>query len=89
MAKKINRILYSSKFINAFRKIPQKIKEKAVKKEKIFRLSCFDSRLKTHKLKGKYSNYYSFSITNSYRIIFEFYKEGVIFVDIGTHEFYK
>jgi len=89
MEKRIKEILYSSRFAKSYQKIPLSIKNKAVKLEKVFKSNCFDKRLKTHKLAGKYKNYYSFSVSYSYRIVFEFYKNGVIFIDIGTHKIYK
>lgn len=89
MKKQIKNIFYSSRFKKSFQKLPTKIQKKACRLEKIFRKNCFDPQLKTHRLKGKYRNYFSFSITYSYRIVFEFYEDGVLFIDIGTHEIYK
>ena len=86
---KVNKITYSSHFAKAFKSLPEKIKELAIQKEKIFRADCFDSRLKTHKLKGKLKPYWSFSINYSYRILFEFQTDGeVSFIDVGTHSIY-
>lgn len=66
------------------------IKQKAEKKEKIFRKSPFDSRLKTHKLKGILDGFLVFSIDYQYRIIFEFRDENTVwFHSVGTHEIYE
>jgi len=87
---KIKNIYYSSHFAKAFKVLPSKIKKQAIEKEKIFREDCFDKRLKTHKLKGKFENYWSFSINYSYRILFEFSdKDEVGFIDVGTHSIYE
>lgn len=87
---KIENIYYSSHFEKAFKALPSKIKKQAIEKEKIFRQDCFDKGLKTHKLKGKFESYWSFSINYSYRILFEFNgKDEVGFIDIGTHSIYK
>lgn len=70
--------------------MPLKIKKQAIEKERIFRKDCFDKCLKTHKLKGKLTDYWSFSINFSYRILFEFNgKDEVGFIDIGTHSIYS
>lgn len=87
---KIQKILYSSHFAKAFKALPERFKEQAIQKEKIFREDCFDARLKTHKLKGQLKEYWSFSINHSYRILFEFREEGeVSFIDVGTHSIYN
>ncbi len=83
------RILYSSKFGKNYRKLPIDVKKKAEKCETIFRKNPYDSRLKTHKLKGVFYDYYAFSINFQYRIIFEFKEGGVVwFHSVGTHEIY-
>ena len=59
-------------------------------REKIFINDPLDKRLKTHKLKGKLKNYWSYSIDYHYRILFRFVdKETVIYYDVGTHDVYK
>lgn len=86
---KILSIYYSSHFEKAFKGLPAGIKKQAVAKEKIFRKDCFDKRLKTHKLKGKFENYWAFSINYSYRILFKFTEKNAVgFVDIGDHSIY-
>ncbi len=86
---KIQKITYSSHFAKAFRGLPEKIKKQAIQREKIFREDCFDSRLKTHKLKGNLGDYWSFSINYSYRMLLEFGGDGEAgFIDVGTHSIY-
>jgi mRNA-degrading endonuclease YafQ of YafQ-DinJ toxin-antitoxin module len=87
---KIKNIYYSSHFEKAFKALPSGIKKLAIEKEKIFRKDCFDKCLKTHKLKGKFENYWSFSINYSCRILFEFSdKDEVGFIDVGTYSIYS
>ena len=74
------KIYYSSQFIKSLKRLPENIAILVEGKQSFFMINPFNSLLKTHKLTGKLSQYYSFSITNSYRIIF---------VNIGTHEIYK
>lgn len=83
-------IKISSNFKKNYRKLPEIIKEKSLKKELIFRNNPFDPRLKTHKLSGKEKFYWAFWVDDSYRIKFIFLSNGeVLFLDIGTHDIYK
>lgn len=59
---KIEKVLYSSHFERALRRLPRKLKKTIEVREKIFRKNCFDPRLRTHKLSGRLKNYWSFSI---------------------------
>ncbi|MBI5414174.1 type II toxin-antitoxin system mRNA interferase toxin, RelE/StbE family [Candidatus Peregrinibacteria bacterium] len=61
---------YSSHFEKAFQKLPVAVRKQAIAKEKIFKKDSFDTRLKTHKLKGNLNEYWAFSINYSYRILF-------------------
>lgn len=80
----------SSGFRKSYKKLPKNIKDRAKEKEKIFRNNPFDARLYTHKLHGKYKNYWAFTIVSRYRIMFAFVESEIIdFVDIGTHEIYR
>ena len=87
---KVNQILYTPTFKKDFRKLPKNIQTEAIIKEKSFRNDVFDPKLKTHKLKGRFKNYYSFSITYAYRIVFRFIqKDKVLFIDCGDHSIYR
>ncbi|MBU1089960.1 type II toxin-antitoxin system YoeB family toxin [Patescibacteria group bacterium] len=56
----------------------------------MFRSNPFDPILKTHKLRGKFSYFWAFSITHSHRVMFEFRENGVaVFIDIGDHSIYE
>ena len=83
-------IIYSPQFKQEYRKLSDVIKRKAEKKEKIFRANPIDNQLKTHKLGGRFTGLWSFSIDYRYRIIFEFTEDKkVIFHTIGDHSLYK
>jgi len=84
-------IIYSTKFAREYKKLPTEIKKIAEHNEPIFRANPFDSRLKTHKLKGKFSEFLSFSIGHKYRIIFEFSedKKTIYFLSAGDHDIYQ
>lgn len=83
------RILYLEKFRKEYKKLPEKIKEIAEKKEKFFRKNPFDLRLKAHKLHGELGEFWAFSINYQYRIIFDFAdKNTVRFYSVGKHDIY-
>lgn len=85
----IKKIHYTTHFARKAADLPTKLKSEIKKREAIFRKNPFDSRLKTHKLKGKLKNLWSFSLTFKHRVIFEFVaKNEVLFFDVGGHELY-
>jgi mRNA-degrading endonuclease YafQ of YafQ-DinJ toxin-antitoxin module len=52
-----------------------------------FKANPFDPSLKTHKLSGKFKEYWSFSVEYDQRVLFYFNKdENAVFVDIGSHD---
>ena len=87
---KIRQIVYSKSFAKKLERFSKKDKEKILQKIHIFWQNPFDPSLKTHKLTGKFKNYWSFSIAFNLRIMFQLDKqETVAFIDIGSHEIYK
>lgn len=86
----VRKIYYSNYFYAALNKISDKAKMDFLKKESFFIKNPFHPSLKTHKLHGKYKDYYAFQINYQYRLMFKFLNDNeVIFVNIGTHEIYK
>ncbi len=83
-------IIYSPQFQREYKLLPDIVKTKAEKMEKIFRNNPFDNRLKTHKLSGRLMGFWSFSIDYRYRIVFEFLDgKTTIFHIVGDHSIYK
>ena len=84
------KIFYSNKFDREYQKLPSWVKKIAEKKEQIFRKNPFDPMLKAHKLKGSLKGFLSFSVTQKYRIIFEFINSNTVwFHSVGDHSIYK
>ncbi|MEK7629816.1 MAG: type II toxin-antitoxin system mRNA interferase toxin, RelE/StbE family [Patescibacteria group bacterium] len=84
------KIIYSSKFVREYKKIPRHIKTIAEKREKIFRENPFNDQLDTHKLHGRLRDFWSFSIGSKYRIIFELGDRGITyFHSVGNHDVYQ
>lgn len=84
------KIYYTNKFISSYKKLPEQIRVFAEEKEKLFKENPFDPKLDTHKLGGKLREFWSFSITQKYRIEFKFLgKKEVLFLKAGTHNIYR
>lgn len=83
-------IIYTSKFEREYKKLPNKIKLLAEKKEIVFRKNPFEQNLDTHKLHGRLKDFWSFSVGFKYRIIFEFAeKDSIHFHSVGNHDIYQ
>lgn len=77
-------------FTRAFRRLPSQLQNLASKKDQRFRSSPFHPGLRTHKLKGELEGFWSYSINNSYRVLFRFISDQeVLYYDIGTHDIYR
>lgn len=86
----ILKIYYASQFIRDLKKLPISKQKIAQEREDIFKKDPFSSALKTHKLSGKLSGYWAFTITYQDRVVFRFEASGeVIFFRIGSHDIYK
>lgn len=84
------KIYYSSKFAREYKNLSPSVKQKAEKKENIFRKDPFDKRLETHKLSGRLKDFWAFSIDHKYRIIFEFVNEKTVWFHlVGDHSVYR
>lgn len=84
-------IIYSPHFERLYKRLPDDVKDDAEIAEEIFRKNPQDARLRTHKLGGRLSDYWSFSVNYEYRIIFYYgdSKEDIFFDSIGNHDIYR
>lgn len=63
------------------------LKKKFWRRMEIFLKDPFYPQLRTHKLSGKLSGQWAFSVDTDCRIIFEFISEGqILLIDIGSHD---
>ncbi len=62
-------------FLKSFQKLPRSIQALAKKKDDCFRNNPFDTRLRTHKLKGELTGVWAY--------------DEVVYYDIGTHNIYR
>ncbi len=82
-------IRYRARFLREYRKLSLAIQHAAEAKEAIFCANPFDGRLKTHKLHGPLSDFYAFSVTYRFRIIFAFLEGDIVeFYSVGDHDIY-
>jgi addiction module RelE/StbE family toxin len=79
----------STRFKRSYKKAPIEIKKDFHQKIKIFQKDPFQASLKTHKLKGNLSSYYSFYLKAGWRVLLDFVGENqVVLVNIGSHDDY-
>ena len=82
-------IFYTPHFKREAKALPVRLRGQIEKRIMLFQNDPFDPVLKTHKLSGGLSEFWSFSIDHRIRIIFEFERETrVIFHSIGNHSIY-
>lgn len=86
----LRKIELTVKFKKSFRKLPMSVRLQFAKKRLIFYQDPFSATLRTHKLKGNLKDYWSFSISYLYRVVFKFVKkDAALFYDIGDHRIYQ
>lgn len=83
-------IVYSSRFVKQYKKLPENITDVANKKEDLFRLNPLHPSLRLHALHGSLEGLWSISLTSGYRMIFMRKSNGdIVFISIGKHDIYK
>jgi len=88
--RQIRKIYYSSKLLKSLASMPPFVKKAFLKREALFLVNAFHSSLATHKLHGKYKEYWAFTVIGQYRIIFSFNdSDEANLINIGTHAIYK
>lgn len=84
------KILFTKPFLKQYNNLTGNMKEKVKEKIDIFKIDPKNPTLKTHKLNGKLTSFYSFSVDYSYRIVFDINKDGdFVFLKVGNHSIYR
>ena len=83
------RVIYAPGFVRKFKKLSKDLQEETSEKIELFKEDPTNKQLKTHKLKGKFSELHSFSVNYSYRIIFKIEDDDYHFLEFGNHDMYK
>lgn len=80
-------VLVTEEFKQRYLELPPFIKEKARRRENLFRSNPFHPSLHTEKLNPKQQEVWSFRIDKNYRIIFKFYNPKIVyFLTVGHHQ---
>jgi len=83
-------IVYAPAFIRQFEKLDQSLRDEVIDKLALFQERLNHRQLRVHKLKGGFSNCYSFSVNYDFRIVFEYGKNDIAYIlSIGNHDIYK
>ena len=83
-------VRYRPRFKREYKKLPAEIQDTTDARVKIFTKNPFDSRLKTHKLRGDLVDFFAFSVNYRYRILFDFVDSDIAeFYSIGDHDIYE
>lgn len=83
------RVVHSPKFQRSLQKLPLGLIEKIVERILILQKDVFHPSLQTHKLHGKLSGLWSFSVDQKYRVVFERARNSLILLDVGDHAIYQ
>ena len=83
-------VSFTRAFFKRLNKFEEEFKENVLEKIDEFRDSKNHKRLRVHKLHGKFSKFYSFSVNYKTRIVFEYVsKTEVALLSIGDHDIYN
>ncbi len=83
-------VIYKPVFLRRFHKLPPDLQDEVEEKIEIFRRDPRHASLKTHKLKGRLTGSWSFSVNYRYRVIFEYESDNVIsLMSVGDHSVYE
>ena len=86
----IRKIYYTSKFKKSLAEMPRFVQQAFLKREGLFLHNAFHPSLDTHKLHGKYKEFWAFTAIGQYRVMFGFIAtDKVAFINIGTHTIYR
>ena len=83
-------VVYTPHFIQQVKTLESSLQEEIVEKIELFKNLKNYKRLKVHKLKGRLSGRYSFSVNYKIRIVFSYLsKNKAVLLAIGDHDIYK
>lgn len=81
---------YKPSFIKQMNHLPIELTDEVLEKIDLFKDKNNHHILRIHKLHGKLSNFYNFSINFRFRIIFKYIsKKEVVLLAIGDHDVYR
>jgi addiction module RelE/StbE family toxin len=84
-------ILYKPTFIRELKKLSPALQEEVIEKLVQFSSGQHEQSLKIHKLQGKLSGCYSFSVNYAFRVVFHYgkSKKNAVMLTVGDHSVYQ
>lgn len=84
------KVAYTPYFIRQFKVLEISLQEEVLEKIELFKDKKNHRRLKVHKLTGRLSRRYSFSVNYKIRIVFSYLaKNEVVLLAVGSHIIYE
>ena len=84
------KVSFAPAFIRQLKKLPPLLQQEAVEKIELFQQDSKSSLLKTHKLKGRLKDRWSFSVNYQTRVVFMYQtSDEVVLLAVGNHDVYK
>ena len=84
-------LAYSPNFLKNLKKLPPSLQDEAIEKMELLKVIANHKRLKVHKLMGRLSAQYSFSVNHKTRILFVYLPtrpKTAYLTAIGDHDVY-
>lgn len=83
-------LTYAPIFVRQFKKLEAGLQEEALEKIELFKDISNHQKLHVHKLAGRFTGRYSFSVNYAFRIVFSYAKRTEVnMLAIGDHSIYK
>lgn len=83
-------IVISKQFGRQFRKLDPNLKEEVIEKLELLQDPANHQALKVHKLSGRLSEKYSFSVNYKIRVIFSYpISSEILLLLVGSHDLYN
>lgn len=86
------KIGYASEFLRAYNKLPIPLQEEIDEKVALLKDRSNHRQLRVHKLHGKYTECWSFSVNYKFRVVFVYVGKGkntISLITVGDHDIYK
>lgn len=85
----IEHIVHTPKFQRSLQTLSLDLIDKTVERIALLQKDLFHPSLRTHKLHGKLSGLWSFSVDQKFRVIFQRVGSSIILLDVGDHALYQ
>ena len=84
------KIFFKPTFVKQLNKLEKELIDEVIEKIELFKNQKNHKLLKVHKLHGKFTGRFSFSVNYKYRIAFRYEsKNEVVLLDVDDHDIYK